>query len=170
MPVGLVPVGAADAGLERRATILGEQLRSGSLAVETWSPLLRELVGDWRDVLHRHRELVRELRQAAASAERARADERDAAARVEQAAAKRSACEQQLEETRAAITSAFATWRSALAQLELDDASAEAALELAQAGLSPVPALSALVDGHRLSLSDERSSHVVAREADVDHA
>ena len=156
---------AADAGLERRATILGEQLRSGSLAVDTWSPLLRELVGDWRDVLHRHRELVRELRQAAASAERARADERDAAARVEQAAAKRSACEQQLEETRAAITSAFATWRSALAQLELDDASAEAALELAHAGLSPVPALSALVDGHRLSLSDERSSHVVAREA-----
>ena len=73
---------AADAGLERRATILAEQLRSGSLAADTWSPLLRELVGDWRDVLHRHRELVRELRQAAASAERARADERDAAARA----------------------------------------------------------------------------------------
>ncbi len=156
---------AADAGLGRRAAILAEQLRAGSLPVETWSPLLRELASDWRDVLHRHRELVRELRQAAASAERARADEREAAIRVEQAAAKRSACEQQLDEARAAITSAFAVWRSALAQLELDEASAQDALELAHAGSSPIPALTALVDRRRASLSDERSSHVAAREA-----
>lgn len=158
---------AAQAGIERRATVLAEQLRTGALAADNWSPLLRELAADWRDVLHRHRELMRDLRRAAAAAESARADEREAAARVEQAAVRRAACEQQLEEARAAITSAFEAWRSALARLELDDASAEAALDLAHQGSLPLPALSALADRQRVSLADERSSHVRARETAV---
>ncbi len=154
---------AAQAGLQRRTAMLADQLRSGSLAAETWNPLLRELAADWRDVLHRHRELMRELRRAAASAERARADEREAAARVERAATKRTACEQQLEEARAAITTAFARWRSTLSQLDLDEPSAQAALGLAHEGSSALPALSALVDRQRGALSDERSAQVAAR-------
>lgn len=94
---------AAEAGLERRAARLADQLRTGALPADTWSPLLRELATDWRDVLHRHRELMRELRQAAGGAERARVVEREATARLEQAAARRAACEQQLEEPRAAL-------------------------------------------------------------------
>jgi uncharacterized protein (TIGR02680 family) len=156
---------AADAGLEQRAALLSEQLRAGALAAETWSALVRELASDWRDVLHRHRELVRELRQATRSAERARAGQREAAARVEQAAARRSACEEQLEEARAAVTSAFAAWRSALSELELDEDSAAAALELAHAGSTPLPALAATVDRQRVFLSDERARHLSAREA-----
>ncbi|MGH2884814.1 MAG: SbcC/MukB-like Walker B domain-containing protein, partial [Solirubrobacteraceae bacterium] len=156
---------AAAAGLERRATMLADQLRKGALAADTWSPLLRELATDWRDVLHRHRELMRELRRAAADAERARAGEREAAGRLEQAAAKREACGQQLEEARAAFTSAFERWRSALAQLELEEHAVEAALELASEGDSPMPALAAAVHRRRVLLSDERASHVSARSA-----
>ena len=51
----------AEAGLERRTATLADQLRTGALAADTWSLLLRELATDWRDVLHRHRELMREL-------------------------------------------------------------------------------------------------------------
>jgi uncharacterized protein (TIGR02680 family) len=156
---------AGEAGLKRRATLLADQLRTGALGADTWSPLLRELATDWRDVLHRHRELMRELRRIAADAERARAGEREAASRLERVAAKRAACEQQLEEARAALTSAFERWRSALAQLELDEEAAAAALELAHDGSSPLPALAALVDRRRASLSDERSSQMAAREA-----
>ena len=155
---------AAAAGLERRAAILAQQLRTGSLAADTWSPLLRELATDWRDVLHRHRELMRELRQAAGEAERARAGEREAAARLEQAAARRTACEQQLEEARAALGTAFERWRSALEQLELNEPAAAAALELAHDGSSPLPALAPSVDRRRASLSDARSAHTAARE------
>jgi uncharacterized protein (TIGR02680 family) len=156
---------AAQAGLERRATTLAEQLRARAISPETWSPLLRELATDWRDVLHRHRELTRELRRASADAERERAAEREAAARLEQAGAKRAACEQQLEEARAALTSAFEDWRAALVQLELDEQDASAARELAHDGKSPMPALAAPVDRRRASLADERSSHVSARGA-----
>ncbi len=156
---------AAKASLQRRVSILAEQLRAGAIALETWNPLLRDLTGDWRDVLHRHRELLRELRQAAGAAERARAAERDAAVRVEQAAAKLAACEQELEEARAAISAAFAHWRSGLVQLELDERAAEDALELADSGTPPLPALSAIVDRQRVSLADERSSRVAARAA-----
>lgn len=158
---------AAEAGLERRATMLADQLRAGTLAADTWSPLLRELATDWRDVLHRQRELMRELRRAAGDAERARVGERDAVGRLEQATAKRAACEQQLEEGRAALASAFDTWRSALTQLELDDQAADTALELAHEGSSPLPALASLVDRQRAALIDARSSHVAARETAV---
>ncbi len=155
---------AAQAGLERRATMLADQLRAGALAADTWSPLLRELAIDWRDVLHRHRELMRELRRAAADAERARAGERAAAGRLEQAAARRTACEHELAEARTALTSEFGRWRSVLVQLELDEPAADAALELAHEGSPPLPALATLVDHRRASLSDERSAHVAARE------
>ena len=128
---------AAEAGLERRVSILAEQLRAGALAADTWSPLLRDLAIDWRDVLHRHRELMRDLRRAAADTERARTGEREAAGRLEQAAAKRMACEHQLDEARATHASAFERWRSALVQLEVDEPSAEAALELAHDGSPP---------------------------------
>ena len=156
---------AAEAGLERRVTILAEQLRAGALAADTWSQLVRDLAIDWRDVLHRHRELMRESRRAAADAERARAGEREAAGRLERAATKRTACEHQLEEARAALTSAFECWRSALVQLELDEPTADAALDLAHDGSPPLPALVPLVDRRRASLSDERASQVVARES-----
>jgi len=155
---------AAEAGLERRAATLADQLRTGALAADTWSPLLRELATDWRDVLHRHRELIRELRQAAGEAERARAGEREASARLEEAAARRAACEQQLDEARAALGTAFESWRSALEQLELDEPAAAAALELAHEGSSPLPALARSADRRRASLSDERSAHAAARE------
>ena len=72
--------------------------------------------------LHRHRELLGGLRnEPAAAAERARGDERDAAARVEAVSTRKAACEQQLEEARAALTAAFANWRAELAELDLDD-------------------------------------------------
>lgn len=156
---------AAEAALERRATMLAEQLRSGAVAAETWSALVRELAADWRDVLRCHRELVRELRHAASNAEHARTVEREAVARLDRAAAKRSECEHQLEEARAALTSALTAWRTALAELEVDDAIAEEALELAHRGSSPLPALGALVDRRRIALSDERAALAHAREA-----
>jgi uncharacterized protein (TIGR02680 family) len=156
---------AGEAGLEPRATMLADELRAAAVGADIWSSLLRELATDWRDVLHRHRELTRELRRAAVEAERARADEREAAGRLERAAAQSAACERQLEEARAALTSTFERWRSTLQQLELDEYAADAALELAHGGSSPIPALAASVDRRRESLSDERSSHAAAREA-----
>ena len=104
-------------------------------------------------------------RRAAADAERARAGEREAAGRLERAATKRTACEHQLEEARAALSAAFECWRSALVQLELDEPTADAALDLAHDGSPPLPALVPLVDRRRASLSDERASQVAARES-----
>jgi uncharacterized protein (TIGR02680 family) len=155
---------AAEAELGRRAATLADQLRTGALAADTWSPLLRELAADWRDVLHRHRELIRELHRVAGEAERARAKEREASARLEQAAAARDGCEQRLEDARAALRTAFERWRTGLEQLELDEAAAAAALELAQAGDSPAPAIAPSADRRRAWLSDERSTHAAARE------
>jgi uncharacterized protein (TIGR02680 family) len=163
--LGALLVLAADAGLERRATTLAEQLRSGTLAAETWSGLVRELAADWRDVLHRHRSLVRELRDASSNAEHARAAERDAAARFERATARRTECAQQLEAARAAVTAALTSWRATLTELELDDATATEALELAHRGSSPLPALASLVGSRRTDLSDERAALGCAREA-----
>ncbi|MCL2418409.1 MAG: TIGR02680 family protein, partial [Conexibacteraceae bacterium] len=156
---------ASAAGLERRVTTLADQLRSGALAADGWNSLLRELATDWRDVLHRHNELMRELRLAADEAERARSREREAAGRLELAAGKRTACEQQLEEARAALCAAFEQWRSALEQLELDEPAAAAALERLHEGSSPLHALAPSVDRCRASLSDERSVHAAARVA-----
>ena len=159
---------AARAGLARRAETLAEQLRAGTLSAETWSPLLRDLASDWRDVLHRHRELLRDSQRATAEAERARSDERDAAARVETVLARKAACGQQLEEARAALTAAFATWRAELTELELDDHAAAAALELARAGQPAAPALAAMVERARRTAADERSGLATARLAAVE--
>ncbi|MDQ2761909.1 MAG: TIGR02680 family protein [Actinomycetota bacterium] len=149
---------AGHAGLAQRVELLASQLRDGALSAETWSPLLRELAGDWRDVLHRHRELLRLARAATATAERARSDEREAAGRLERAAAKRSVCEEQLEQAQDALAGAFQGWRDGLIELRLDDDGAEAALELLLAGQAAAPALETRVGNARTGLADERSS------------
>ena len=154
---------AARAGLAKRVEHLAWQLRDGTLGADTWNPLVRELAGDWRDVLHRHRELVRAARAASAAADRARADEREAAARVEQISARREASEQQLEEARAGLTAAFGRWREGLAELQLDDENAAAALQLGYSGQPAAPALAGSVERVRTALADERSSLVTAR-------
>jgi uncharacterized protein (TIGR02680 family) len=161
----LAVVLAARAGLARRVEVLAEQLRAGALSPDTWSPLLRDLTSDWRDVLHRHRQLLRDSHRASATAERARGDERVASARVEDALRRTAACEQQLEEARAALTAAFATWRDQLSELKLDGDSATAALELAHAGRPAAPALTAAVERARGTFADERSALAAGRRA-----
>ena len=156
---------AGRAGLAHRVEMLAEQLRAGTLSADTWSPLLRDLASDWRDVLHRHRELLRDSQRASAAAERARSDERDAAARVEAALTRKAAFEQQLDQARAALTAAFANWRAELTELELDDCAATAALELALAGQPAAPALTAVVERARRTAADERSALAALRHA-----
>jgi uncharacterized protein (TIGR02680 family) len=159
---------AAQAGLAKRVGHTAAQLRDGTLSADTWSQLLRELVADWRDVLHRHRELLRSARRAAAAAEQARADERDAAARLDQQTARTEACEHELEQARAALAAAFARWRDGLVELPPDDDAVAAALELASAGQPGASALAACVDRIRSRLADERASHRTARRAAAD--
>ena len=77
--------------------------------------------------------------------------------------ARKAACEQQLEEARAALTAAFANWRAELTELELDDHAAAAALELARAGQPAAPALAAVVERARRTAADERSALATAR-------
>jgi uncharacterized protein (TIGR02680 family) len=156
---------AERAGLGKRAAILAEQLRDGALGSDTWSSLLRELAEDWRDVLHRHRELLREARRTSARAEQARADERAAAARVEQLLARSAECERQLDEARSAFSAAFADWRGSLAELSISDEVADAAIELALDGRPATAGLGAAVDAVRDSLADERSAVAAARRA-----
>ncbi|MEA2208336.1 MAG: hypothetical protein QOF54_813, partial [Solirubrobacteraceae bacterium] len=97
------------AGLAKRAEPLAAQLRDGTVAPNTWGGLLRDLASDWRDVLHRHQTLLAAARRATAAADRARAAEREAAERVEQLAARRAACEEQLEHARATLAHAIAS-------------------------------------------------------------
>ena len=82
--------------------------------------------------------------------------------------ARKAACEQQLEEARAALTAAFANWRAELTELELDDHAAAAALELALAGQPAAPALAAVVERARQTAADERSALATARRAAVE--
>ena len=103
----------------------------------------------------------RPSRRASREAERARAEEREAAARVERASKRRAESEQQLEGAREAFTAAFAGWRSQLAELDLDDNSAIAALDLAHAG-RPTTA-GALVPGGRARAHRARPTALVAR-------
>ncbi|MGI8414513.1 MAG: TIGR02680 family protein [Solirubrobacteraceae bacterium] len=154
---------AAHAGLAKRVEVLAGQLRDGALSADAWSPVLRELASDWRDVLHRHRELLRSTRAASAAAERARAAEREATERVERTATKRAVCEEQLERARDAMTAAFTRWRAALSELQLDDQDAEAGLELLLAGKAGAPALQASIDRARAMLADRRSSLLADR-------
>ena len=151
----------ASAGSARRAEMLAEQLRAGTLSAETWGPLLRDLASDWRDVLHRHRELLRDSQRATAEAERARGDERDAAARVEAVLARKARrASSELEEARAALTAAFADWRAALAELELDDhAAADAHRSSRDAGQPAAPALAAAAERARRTRSPTSARH-----------
>ncbi len=154
---------ALRAGLVQRADVLATQLRDGSLAPEAWRTLLRDIAGDWRDVLHRHRELLSAARSAGAAADRARASERETAARVEQLADRRGASEEQLEVAREALTSVLHDWRTTLVELDIDDDAAAAALELAHAGQAPAAALAPAADRARTTLADTRSRIAAAR-------
>ncbi|MGA2009795.1 MAG: TIGR02680 family protein [Solirubrobacteraceae bacterium] len=158
----------ARAGLGARAEILGAQLRDGAVSIDSWIGLLRELARDWRDVLHRHRALLIAARQASAAAERARVEERDAARRLEQAQDRRAACEQQLEQARAAYTVAFAGWRAGLQELGVDDDAGAAALELALAGQPPFRALAPAGEKARTALADGRAALAAARRGAAD--
>ena len=156
---------AERAGLAQRAGLLAAQLRDGSVAPATWGTLLRDLVRDWRDVLHRHHALLAAARSAAAAADRARAAEREASARLEQLTARRWACEEQLDAARDALTTALHSWRATLVELDVDDETAAAALDLAHAGKPPATALAPAADRARAVLADTRSSIASARQA-----
>jgi uncharacterized protein (TIGR02680 family) len=156
------------AGLAKRTEPLAAQLRDGTVAPETWGGLLRDLVSDWRDVLHRHRELLAAARRATTAAGGARAAEREAADRIEQLAARQAACEEQLEHARATLTHALVSWREALAELVVDDDAFAAAVELGHAGQAPAPGLAACVERARTGIADERSALLSARKAASD--
>ncbi|MEA2369786.1 MAG: hypothetical protein QOH12_180 [Solirubrobacteraceae bacterium] len=149
---------AEHAGLTRENRLAADRLRDGTVPPKTWGEMARGVAGDWRDVLHRHRGLLREAERASEEASRAREHERERAVRVEETASRRAACEEQLEELRAAVTAIFVDWREALVELSVDDESADAALELVYAGRDPSPALVTHVDRARTALADIRSS------------
>jgi uncharacterized protein (TIGR02680 family) len=156
---------AERAGLVKRAEPLAAQLRDGTLAPDTWGSALRDLACDWRDVLHRHRELLAAAQRATAAADQARIAEREAADRVEQLAARHAACEEQFEYARAALSHQLVRWRETLVELPVDDGAFTAALDLGQAGQPPAPGLAGCVDQARTALADERSGLLSARGA-----
>jgi uncharacterized protein (TIGR02680 family) len=156
------------AGVGKRVEMLASQLRDGGLGPETWGSLLRDLANDWRDVLRHHHELLTAALTASAEAVRARADERESAARLEQILARLTTCEQELESARDALTVAFASWREDLVELELDDQTTGTALELAYSGSSPAPAISGCVERARSALADERSALQAQRQSVTD--
>ena len=161
---------AARAGVGKRVELLASQLRESTLSAEVWRSLLDDLARDWRDVLHRHRELLGLAHAAAAEAERARGSERDAASQLEQIYTRREACEQELEQTRGALTDAFADWREGLLELELDEQAAADALALAHAGKPAASALSRCAERVRSALADERSALLSAQRSAADAA
>jgi uncharacterized protein (TIGR02680 family) len=161
---------AEDAGLVKRAAPLAAQLRDGTLSPDTWGSALRDLARDWRDVLHRHRELLAAARRATATAEQARIAERDAAERVEQLAARYAACEEQLEHACAEFSQRLTHWRVALVELPVDDDAFAAALELGHSGQAPAPGLADCVERARTGLADERSALLSARRAAAEAA
>ena len=154
---------AGRAGLGPRSELLAQQLRNDAVTADTWTRLVRDLATDWRDVLHRHRGLVAAARQASAAAERARAHEREAAARLEQMSHRRDVCEAELDSARAALTAEMGRWRAVLQELALDDADFEEALALVHAGQSPAPALAAASEQRRTELATDRAAQVAAR-------
>ncbi len=153
------------AGLGPRTGILAQQLRDDAVTADTWTRLVRELATDWRDVLHRHRALLIAARQASVAAERAREHERAAAERREQTARCRTACEQELEDGRAAIGAELSRWRDALDELAVDDATFEEALALVHTGKPAAPALAEPADRRRTELATDRAGHAAARAA-----
>ena len=159
---------AARAGVGKRVELLASQLREHTLSAEVWRSLLDDLARDWRDVLHRHSELLGLAQATAAEAERARESERDAAARLKQISTRRKACEQELEQTRLALSEAFADWREGLVELELDEQAAAEVLALAHAGKPAASALSHSAERARSALADERSVLLAARRSAAD--
>lgn len=160
---------AGRAGVGRRVELLASQLREDTLSAEVWRSLLNDLARDWRDVLHRQRELLGLAQAAAAEAEHARASERDAAAQLAQVSSRREAREQDLEQARRALAEAFTGWREGLVELELDEQAAADALALAYAGKPAASALSSCAERVRSALADERSALLAAR-ASVEEA
>ena len=154
---------AQQAGLAQRDRLAGDRLRDGTYSPRTWGEMARGVVSDWRDVLHRHRALLHEADRASDDATGARELEREQAERVERTIRRRAALEDELEALRAALTASFVSWRSGLVELGLDDAAADAALELAHAGRDASPALLPRVDRARAALADDRSSLAMAR-------
>lgn len=154
---------AEQAGLAQRDRLAADRLRDGTYAPRAWGEFARGMASDWRDVLHRHRALLRGAERASDAAARAREQERERADRVEQTAGRRAALEDELEALRAALTASFVSWRGALAELPLDDPSADAALALAHAGRDASPALLPRVDRARTALADDRSSLATSR-------
>ncbi len=162
-------LGLADrAGLAQRAAVVAGQLRDGSLAPEVWGTLLRDLVGDWRDVLHRHRELLAARRAARAAAEEARAGERAATERLTELVGRREAGEAELDAARDEVATALDAWRAGLVELSLDDDTADAAAELARSGRDPAAGLTAAAGRVRAGFSDARSATEAARAAALD--
>lgn len=154
----LAAVGIGDrAGLGARIDHLAGQLRDGSIRGEVWGTLVRDLVADWRDVLHRHRELTHAAASARRAAERAREEERAAAAGLEGAAGRVAAAEADVESARVAATEALTTWHEALTELELTDEDTMHALELVSSGRSPEPALSGTIERHRRVLGEQQA-------------
>lgn len=149
---------AARAGLGARVGPLSEQLAATALSADTWRSLVHDLGADWRDVLHRHRELIRASLAARHAVERARADERTAAERLEIAGTRVSAAEACLETARSAVSDALARWRRALGELVVSDEASAAADELACAGQAPVDALRPAIDHSRQALAEEQAT------------
>jgi len=148
----------ARAAVEKRIGHLAGQLRDGSISSEVWGSLVRDLLVDWRDVLHHHRELVGAAVRATRTAERARERERAAAAGLRDASARLADAETLLERARARVTETFTAWREGLAELELSEQDASSALELAWSGQPPAGALTGAIDLQRRALADEQAT------------
>lgn len=148
----------ARAAVEKRVGHLTGQLRDGSISSDIWGSLIRDLLVDWRDVLHHHRELVGAAVRAARAAARARESERAAAAGLQEATARVGDAESGLDRSRASVDNAFTAWREGLAELELSDENASSALEVAWSGRPPAGALAGPIDLQRRALADQQAT------------
>ncbi|MEY2514347.1 MAG: hypothetical protein QOJ89_1705 [bacterium] len=156
---------AGRAGLTRRASTLIGQLRATSLTPSGFAELLADLARDWRDVLHRHRELLTTARGAHHAAQRARAAERDAAEQLARSSDRQALCEQGLEEARAGSAAALDQWRADAAELVADDATFAAAHELLAAGRAPGEAMTGAANAARDALARTRADVEAGRRA-----
>jgi uncharacterized protein (TIGR02680 family) len=156
---------AGRAGLTRRASTLIEQLRATSLTPGGFAELLSDLARDWRDVLHRHRELLAMARGAHGAAERARAAERNAAGQLAQSTDRLTACEDELAAARAGSAAALDHWRAGAAELIADDTVFAAAHELLAAGRPPGEAMTGTANAARDALARTRADIEAGRRA-----
>ena len=161
---------SARAGLEARTDLLAGQLRDASMTADTWGGLVRDLAADWSDVLHHHSELLEHRRVTQDAAQRARANERDAADRADATRSELSRIEQGLEDVRTQFTRDYHDWRARLVELKLDDAATATALDLAHSGRPMIPALTAAAGSHRAGLDDELAGTRAARSGAADDA